>query len=89
MIPGRLELVVDEVVLRGVPPEQARAAVAALEAQLALLAEQWVRSGATLAPRAEAFRRLPAVDAPAASPAALGGAVAGAVWGALSGRAER
>ncbi|HEY2937222.1 MAG TPA: hypothetical protein VGJ25_11525 [Gaiellaceae bacterium] len=77
----RVEIVVDELVVRGLPPEAARTAAAALETRLTALAE---RGGAPIAGRAEAFRRLPAVEAPAGSPAAVGEAVAGAVWGALS-----
>jgi hypothetical protein len=78
-----LELVVDEVVLRGVPPERAPAVAAALEAGLTAFAES--SGGVPLASRAEAFRRLPTVAAPAASPAALGDAVAEAVWSAIGG----
>lgn len=77
----RLEIVVDEVVLRGLSPEDARIAVDALEARLATLA-----ADAEIAPRAraEAFRRLPPVTAPAREPAAVGNAVAGAVWSNIS-----
>ena len=78
-----VELVVDEVILRGVPPERARAVTAALEARLTAFA---AGSGSLpLASRSEAFRRLPAAAAPAASPAALGDAVAEAVWSAIGG----
>ena len=82
-----VELVVDEVVLRGVPPERARAVAAALEARLTALAQDARRVPA--ASRTEAFRRLPAVAAPAASPAALGDAVAEAVWNAIGGGGGR
>ena len=75
----RIEIVVDELVLRGVPREQAPLVAAALERRLELLAE----AGPALGARAEAFRRAEPVDVPAAAPAALGEAVAGAVWGAL------
>jgi hypothetical protein len=78
----RLDVTVDELILRGVPPEQAHAVASALEARLAALAEQ---AKAPLSARSEAFRRLPAVEAQADSPAAIGEAVAGAVWGALGG----
>ena len=79
----RIEIVVDELVVRGLSPEAARAAAAALEARLADAGRQ---SGAER-PRARArhFRRLPAIDAARGSPAELGDAVAGAVWGALAG----
>jgi hypothetical protein len=81
-----IEIVIDELVVRGLTPEQAHATAAALEARLAELA------GSDHAPvrgRAEASRRPPAVAAPAASPDALGRSVAGAVWGAVSGGGAR
>lgn len=80
-----VELVIDEVVLRGVPPEQAHAVAAAIEGALAELAGESARTGDhRLSDRAEASRALPAVDAAVGSPADLGRAVAGAVWGTLS-----
>jgi hypothetical protein len=82
-----IEIVVDELVVRGLPPEQAHATAAALEERLTELAGS---NHAPVRARAEASRRLPAVTAPAGSPGALGRAVAGAVWGAVSGgRAAR
>jgi hypothetical protein len=80
----RLEVAVDELVLRGVPPEQAHAVAAALEARLAELGEEWATSGARPAAREEAFRRLPAVDAPAGEPAALGARIAESLWSAVA-----
>jgi hypothetical protein len=81
-----VEIVVDELVLRGVAPEQAGAVVAALQGQLGVLGERWATPGrGGLATRAEAVRRVPAVDVPAASPAMLGSAIAGAVVGGLTG----
>jgi hypothetical protein len=76
-----IEIVIDELVVRGLSPEAARAAAGALEARLVALAGE---PGAVVRPRAEAFRRLAPLDAPAGSPAAVGDAVAGAVWGAVS-----
>jgi hypothetical protein len=76
-----VEVTVDELILRGVPPQQAHAVADALQARLAALAE---RPEAVIPSRAEAFRRLPAVEARADSPAELGEAVAGAVWGVLA-----
>jgi hypothetical protein len=78
----RIEIVLDELVVRGLSPHDARAVSVALEQRLTALAEQ---SPAKIADRAEAFRRLPPIEAAAGSPAAVGEAVAGAVWGALSG----
>jgi hypothetical protein len=80
--PGRLEIVIDELVVRGLPPHAARVAATALEDRLTVLAEQ---SHAPIAERAEAFRRLPPIEAPAGSPSAVGEAVAGAMWSVLSG----
>jgi hypothetical protein len=74
----RVEIVVDELVVRGLPPEQARVAAAALERRLAAFAAE---STETISPRSEAARRLPAVEA--GSPAGVGEAVAGAVWQGL------
>ena len=77
-----VEIVVDELVVRGMGAGEARMLAAGLEARLAALAGG---DDVVLPARDEAFRRLPAVDAPAGSPAEAGEAVAGAVWGALSG----
>jgi hypothetical protein len=77
----RVEIVVDELVVRGLRPEQARVAATALEERLVALA---AGAEAAIRPRSEAFRRLPAVEARAASPAAAGEAVAGAVWSELA-----
>jgi hypothetical protein len=77
-----IELVIDELVVRGLSPEDARVAAAALEARLGALAGS---GDADVRARAEAFRRLGPVSTPAGSPAALGESVAGAVWGAVSG----
>jgi hypothetical protein len=76
-----IEIVIDELVVCGLSPDDARAAASALEARLAVLAAD---PGAKVPARAEAFRRLPQVAAPAGAPGAVGEAVAGAVWGAVS-----
>jgi hypothetical protein len=81
-----LEIVVDELVVRGLPPGDARVAAAAFEARLATLAGA---AEAAVPERGEAFRRLAPVSAPGGSPAAVGEAVAGAVWNAVSGGGER
>lgn len=83
--PERLEIVIDELVIRGLSPEAARATAAALEARLSELAAP----EAEIAARAEASRRLPSVEARAGSPAAVGEAVAESVWGAVSGGGAR
>jgi hypothetical protein len=79
----RVEIVVDELVLRGVPSHHARSVSDALEARLAALAEGLVPDGA--ADRDDVSLRLSAVEIPAASPFALGEHVAGSVWSALIG----
>lgn len=78
MTAPRIEIVIDELVVRGLSPEQARAAAGSLEARLAVLAGQ---SDASVPERAEASRRLPAIETTAGS---LGDSVAAAVWGALA-----
>jgi hypothetical protein len=75
----RLEIVIDELVVRGLAPAQARVTAGAFEARLAALGRE---GSAEPRGRTEAFRRLPAVRAD--SPAGIGEAVAGAVWGAVS-----
>ena len=80
-----IEITVDELVLRGLSPEDAQTVMAAFEARLAAFA----RGGADELPvRAESFRRLPEVAVPAGSPRALGDAVADAVWSAVGGGAR-
>ena len=78
---SRVEIVIDELIVRGLSPADARVAAAALEDRLGALAAE---HGAPTSPRAEAFRHLPAVDA--VSPRGVGDAVAGAVWSELGGR---
>ena len=82
---SRLEILVDEVVVRGLSPAEARSAVAALEARLAALGEAWAGSDAPIAPRDEAFRRGPAATPRTASPAAVGESAASAVWSTIVG----
>ena len=79
-----IEVVVDELVVRGLSPGEAQDAAAALEARLSALA----RDGGVAALSA-AFLRTPPVNAPAGKPVTLGEAVAGAVWGAVSGGGGR
>lgn len=86
MTRSRIEIVVDELVVRGLPPEAARTAAAAFEARLSTLAGV---ADADVPGRAESFLRLPPVTAPAGSPAAVGVAVAGAVWSSVSGGRAR
>ena len=74
----RVEIVIDELVVRGASPGQADAIAAALEARLTALAEQ---HEGPLRWRAESARRLEPVTAARAE---LGGAVADAVWGAIA-----
>jgi hypothetical protein len=83
----RVEIVIDELVLRGVAPAQADAVAAALAARLELLAGPWAAGAGSppAAGRDESFRRLPAVDVPVGGPAGLGDAVAGAVFDGLAG----
>jgi hypothetical protein len=82
----RLEIVIDELVIRGLTPQAAGIAAASLEARLTALAEG---HEAPIPARTEAFRRLPTIEAAADSPAAVGAAAAGAVWNELAGGARR
>jgi hypothetical protein len=75
----RLEIVVDELVVRGLSPGEARVAAGAFETRLAGLGRERQREPRE---RSETSRRLPAVRAD--SPAGVGAAVAGAVWDAVS-----
>ncbi len=84
----RIEVVVDELVLRGVAPEHANEVAAAIESRLAVLGERWTADagGRGIAPRDQADLRAPALAVAAGSPARLGEAVAGAVFeGVLGG----
>ena len=74
-----IEIVVDELVVRGLSPAEARAAAAEFEARLTALAAK----PAAIAPRSESARLLPAVEA--GTPAGVGEAAAGAVWRELAG----
>ena len=74
----RVEVVIDELVLRGVDPAHARATAAALETRLAALAAE---HDAGVHRRAEAYRRAAPVTA---APEGLGEAVADAVWKAIA-----
>jgi hypothetical protein len=78
----RVEIVVDELVIRGLSPQAAQAAAAGFEARLAELAA----TDAPVLAREERSRRLPAVNAPADG---IGEAVGTAVWSALTGGTAR
>ena len=88
MRPARVEIEIEDLVLRGVPPEQADAVVEALSArleELARLEQAWpAAQGSTVQEptaswSAPALRpRVPAT--PAATPADLGRLAADAVW---------
>jgi hypothetical protein len=77
--PGSFELVVDELVVHGLTPEQARLAAAGFEERLTALAS----TPADIVGRTESARLLPAVEA--RSPSGVGEAAAGAVWKELAG----
>jgi hypothetical protein len=87
----RLEIRVDEVVVRGLSTAQARSAVAALEARLQVLGEGWASATATtaIAPRDEAFRRASVVTPPTRNPNAIGESAASAVWSTIAGGGRR
>lgn len=83
MTPARVEIEIEDLVLRGVPPEQADAVVEALSArleELARLDQAWrAEQGPISSWSAPVLRpRVPAT--PAATPADLGRLAAEAVW---------
>jgi hypothetical protein len=73
----RVEIVVDELVVRGLSPSEARSAAESFEAHLAQLAGK----EASFAERTESFRPVPAIQAGRQE---IGKTVAGAVWGEIS-----
>jgi hypothetical protein len=75
-----VEIVIDELVLRGIAPERAHAVAAALEARL----HQLAAGGGELAPREEASRRLAPITLHESD--GLGEAVAERVWNGIGGR---
>jgi hypothetical protein len=75
---SRVEIVIDELVVRGLGPEAARAAADELERRLTALAGE---ADEAIRPRDEAFRRLPDV---ATGESSVGDAVAAALWSALA-----
>ena len=79
----RVELFVDELVLRGIPPERAQEVAEAIELALASRAEEG--GGLPTRGRDDPWRASPGLTVPDPSPAALGDAVAGAVWGGVTG----
>jgi hypothetical protein len=87
----RLEIRVDEVVVRGLSPAQARLAVEALKARLQVLGEEWASELATtaIAPRDEAFRLAPIASPRTASPRAVGESAASAFWTTIAGGNRR
>jgi hypothetical protein len=80
-----IEIVVDELVLRGVPNERAHEVAEAMKVRLAALGEDSAHGGEAIAARDEAFRRAPDAQPESASAGALGEAVAGSVWNAVGG----
>lgn len=85
----RIEVTIDEVVLRGVPPERAREVVAALEASLALQARRALEAGWDAGrDRRESSRRLRGtVTGGVDDGRGLGAALADAVWREVAGSA--
>jgi hypothetical protein len=87
----RLEIRVDEVVVHGLSPAQARSAVEALEARLQVLGEGWASESAmtAIAPRDEALRLAPIATPQTASPRAVGESAALAAWTTITGGNRR
>lgn len=79
-----IEFVIDEVVLRGVPPQDRYRVLAALQKSLNDLARSAVVEGHRWAPDEKASRRL-SVSLPDASPATIGTVVATSFFSAVGG----
>jgi hypothetical protein len=80
-----IDVIVDEIVIRGLEPGQQYQFANALEARLTALIEADVASATGWRGRDESSRRVPAVDADA-GPASLGNAVAATVSGVIADR---
>ncbi len=78
----RIEIVIDELIVRGLSPAAAQVAAASIQERLAALVAE---PGAAISGRDEASRRLPAIEAAVDAPAALGATIAGTVWSAIGG----
>jgi hypothetical protein len=78
----RVEIVVDELVMHGLSPSEARTAADGFEAHLAQLAAGEAR----VVERTESFRAVPAIQAGRSE---IGKGVAGAVWGEISSRGRQ
>lgn len=83
-----VDLVIDEIVLRGVSREESWQVASAIEVGLHTRAVGWARTGERLGDRDEAARRVPPVEG-GDSPASLGGAVAHAVWRSIAGEGQK
>ena len=85
----RLELLVDEIVMRGLPASDARAVIAAMEVRLYQLGELWAASSEAIGTRDDAVRRSAPVTPASAAGADVGESVASAVWAIVAGGERR
>jgi hypothetical protein len=86
---SRIEIVIDELVLRGVAPEDRHAVAAGIQDALQAHGTEWAAAGRTIGSRSEAGRRAPATTSPVGEPRTLGLRVGTALWDASTGRAAR
>ncbi|HEY7876121.1 MAG TPA: hypothetical protein VIG64_13480 [Actinomycetota bacterium] len=82
----RIEIVIDELVLRGVDAGDRFAVAGAVEDALHAHGAEWAGSGRALGSRSESGRRAPAVTSPIGEPRTLGLRVGTALWDATTGR---
>lgn len=85
----QLRIEIDEIVLRGVRPEEAHAVVADLEQALRFHATAWTGSRRRIAPRVEASRRAAPLSVSGPAPSNLGVEVARTVFGTIAHPGER
>ncbi len=82
-LPPRISITVGELVLRGVPPEQAPAMVAAFEQRLTALAAQHANPSHRPAAGTLHLARPAPIRTPANAPEALGARAAESVWASV------
>ncbi len=85
----RVEITIDEIVLRGIPAEQRHDVARALEAQLGDLVAATIASAGGWRARDESSRRAAPLEVPQDDGASLGAAVATCLHDVLSDRGRR
>lgn len=81
----RVTITIDDLVLRGVPPERRFEVAESLTRTLDGLVGAWLAAGGVFPARHESGRRLPGIRLPERNAAALGEAVGHSTFGLLTG----